>query len=66
MRKLPQIEELTTAMHSEFTVSEETDIKHRCWTAWECIEDGDFSFDKACQVYNVTKEKMLIYTLSSI
>lgn len=24
-------EELTTKMHSEFSVSEETDIKHRVW-----------------------------------
>jgi len=32
-------EELTTAMHKEFTVSRRQDEKHRCFAAWS-IYDG--------------------------
>lgn len=33
-------EELTTKMHSEFSVDSETEILHRCITLW-CYAGGD-------------------------
>ena len=32
-------DELTEKMHSEFTISEQDEIKHRCWSALEMINN---------------------------
>ncbi len=47
-------EELTEAMHSEFTVDEETEIKHRCFSALECISEFNYPIEKAVKIYNVS------------
>ena len=50
-------EELTTAMHSEFTVDAETDLKHRCWSVYRCIERG-MSLATAIDVYEIEIEDL--------
>ena len=45
-------EELTTAMHAEFTVDEETDLKHTCWAALGCIANR-MKVDRAIDIYEI-------------
>lgn len=48
-------EELTTKMHSEFSVDAETEILHRCITLW-CYAGGDEAkagFAELCASYNI-------------
>lgn len=47
-------EELTEAMHSEFTVDEEIEIKHRCFSAIERIIEYNYTIDQAAKICNVT------------
>jgi hypothetical protein len=47
-------EELTTKMHSEFQVSEETDLKHRCFSALECMTEFGYSAKDAADIYGVS------------
>lgn len=47
-------EELTTKMHNELRVSEKDDLKHRCFSALECMNDFDYSIEDAAEIYNVT------------
>ena len=49
-------EELTTKMHSEFSIEEETDVKHRCFCALKCIKDYFYSIEKASILYDVSPE----------
>lgn len=46
-------EELTAAMHSEFTVDDETDLKLKCWSALDCIKGG-LSVECVLSMYAVT------------
>ena len=46
-------EELTTAMHSEFTISDETDRMHRVWTAQELEAEG-YPLAEALEMQQVT------------
>lgn len=39
-KKSEQQDELTEAMHSEFTIDAETEIKHKCYAALGCVQDG--------------------------
>lgn len=49
-------EELTTKMHSEFTVSEITDIKHKCSCAVSDMEQYNYSIEKAALIYQIKIE----------
>lgn len=57
MRELK--EELTTLMHSEFTVSNDTDKKIRCWTALKSLNGNleNPGAGKECKSYGVTLEE---------
>ena len=53
-------EELTTAMHSEFKVSEETDIKHRAMNVWYYgMYKTEEEIKEACKTYGLTYEQAL-------
>ncbi len=47
-------EELTSKMHREFQVSDETDVKHRCFSALECIYEYNYSIEDAAEIYGIT------------
>jgi len=56
-------EELTTLMHSEFTIDAETEIMHKAWTAWECIDSNiahnrPADVDRECKYYGITIEQL--------
>ncbi len=54
-------DELTEAMHSEFTIDEETEIKHKCIIVW-CKMGGDETdpdFPKLCNSYGITTEQAI-------
>lgn len=58
---MPLKEELTTKMHSEFSVSPETEIKLRCGCVWDDL-DGNASraeIEKEASLYGVTYEQCL-------
>lgn len=50
-------EELTTKMHSEFTITDEEDIEIRAWTAESTIKDGLFTVEEACRRYGITLDQ---------
>ncbi len=56
-RTYPKADELTTAMHSEFTISKETEISHKVHAAYSTVKDGVFSLTRALLAYGVTKEQ---------
>ena len=47
-------DELTEAMHSEFTVDAETDRQHRLASARSTVGMGGFTAAKAAEVYGFT------------
>lgn len=52
-------EELTTKMHSEFEVDEETELLHRCITIWcytGCKSENDVDSLSICKQYGVPPE----------
>ena len=54
-------DELTTAMHSEFKIDAETEIKHRAGCVW-CLLDGNASrkdIEKWSSKYGVTYEQCM-------
>lgn len=51
-------EELTTEMHSEFSVSEETDRKHIIITAQGVVDDGLMTKTEALKAYGLNKEDL--------
>lgn len=55
-------EELTSKMHSEFDVDNETEISHRVHTVITTVEDGDFTLKEALEVYNVTRSQYEKYS----
>ncbi len=50
----PERDELTDAMHATFTISDETDMKHRVWTSMELEASGDYSLSEALEMQQVT------------
>ena len=61
---LAMIEELTTKMHSEFTVSPETEIKHGVWGLLSTCEDCGTSIDDELKFSILTKEQVEKYKAS--
>lgn len=55
-------EELTTKMHSEFGVDNDTRRKHVTWTALSVIASGFMSEAVAMKKYNVTDKEIEKYT----
>lgn len=56
-------DELTSEMHSEFEVDEETDIIHRCislWCLWKA-KDTDPDFARHCTNFGLTVEQAMKY-----
>jgi hypothetical protein len=49
-------EELTEKMHSEFSVTKSTDIKHIVFSAIACMRDLDYSIEKVCKIYSITEQ----------
>lgn len=54
-------DELTEAMHSEFTVDEDTDQKHATWTALDVIDSGAMTKAEAMEEYGITEEDLIKY-----
>lgn len=59
-------EELTTKMHSEFTVSAETEIKHRAGCVWGMLYREKMTNDKTqlsyeCKLYGISVEQAMKY-----
>jgi hypothetical protein len=59
-KKLKQ-DELTTKMHSEFSVSEETEKKHVVFTALKVIDSKVMTKSKAMAVYAITQADVKKY-----
>jgi hypothetical protein len=55
-------EELNTKMHSEFIVSEENNVKHKCFAALRDMSKFNYSIDKASKTYNVSISQIESYT----
>ena len=55
------MEELTTKMHSEFNISNDLEIKHRCFNALEDHIIYSDSIETVTVRYNVTEKQMNIY-----
>lgn len=51
-------DELTEAMHSEFTVDAETDRQHRLATARSTVSLGMFTAAEAAEAYGFTEEEV--------
>ena len=55
-------EELTTKMHSEFSVDEETEIKHKAMCIWNYnMYKTEAEIREACKSYGITYEQALAY-----
>ncbi len=54
-------EELTTAMHTEFTVDAETDLKHRVWVLLSECDRLNRDYKKLLEVYELTEEDVKKY-----
>lgn len=54
-------EELTTKMHSEFSVDEETDIRHRCISLWNLFraDESNPRFPDQCRSFGLTVEQAM-------
>ncbi|WP_125921729.1 hypothetical protein [Hymenobacter lapidarius] len=57
-RRGPMQDELTEAMHGEFTVDAETDRQHRLASARSTVEMGMFTAAKAAEAYGFTVEEI--------
>lgn len=57
-------DEMTEKMHSEFTISKETEIKHLCWSALERIYKYNYTLLEVCEVINVTPEQIELHRQS--
>lgn len=53
-------EELTEAMHAEFTIDAESELKEKYWAAFDSINDG-MSVEDVIQVFGVTDEGLKKY-----
>lgn len=47
-------EELTTKMHSEFIISDDEDLKQRCWCALKQLQSGDWLLESVAKSFSVT------------
>lgn len=54
-------DELTTKMHSEFTISKQTEIKLKVYCALSDIKEFKYSIEKVCKLYGITKENIELY-----
>ena len=54
----PMQDELTEAMHSEFTIDAETDRQHRLDTARRTVHLGLFAAAKAAEAYGFSLEEV--------
>ena len=54
-------EELTTKMHSEFSVDNETDIRHRCISLWNLLraDEADPGFPDYCRDFGLTVDQAM-------
>jgi len=57
-------EELTTKMHSEFTIDHEIDIQNRVWSLMRNAEMTEKNPDDLLSIYNLTKEELDKYRQS--
>lgn len=57
-------DEFTSKMHEEFSVDNETEIKHRCWSALTMITDTTNKEEVArwANIYMVTVEDVLKFS----
>jgi hypothetical protein len=56
-------EELNTKMHSEFTVSDEIDVKHQCFAALKDMTKFNYTIEKASKTYGVSISQIESFTL---
>lgn len=49
-------EELTAAMHSEFTVDAETEIKHRVWSLLSSCKNQSKTVEELIEQYELTMD----------
>ena len=54
----PMQDELTEAMHSEFTIDAEADRQHRLDTARRTVRSGLFAAAKAAEAYGFSLEEV--------
>ena len=64
-KREPMQDELTEAMHGEFTVDAETDRQHRLDTARWTVRQGLFTAARAAEVYGFPLEKVAAPGLNS-
>lgn len=57
----PLKEELTTAMHSEFSVDEETEIRHQVWACCRRILADGMSVNLAAPIYGLSLEQFVTH-----
>lgn len=54
----PMQDELTEAMHAEFTIDAEMDRQHRLATARSTVQTGTFTAARAAEVYGFSLEEV--------
>ncbi|NDV81341.1 hypothetical protein [Bacteroides sp. 51] len=57
-------EELTTAMHSEFTVDAETDLKHRVWSILSSCKNQNKTVNELIDQYDLSMDDIEKYKQS--
>jgi len=58
MAKRKNKEELTTKMHSEFTVTDEMDRKHITWSVLDMIDQKVLTKAEAMEIYGITQKDL--------
>ncbi|SHJ05701.1 hypothetical protein SAMN05443429_10881 [Cruoricaptor ignavus] len=53
----PVEDEFTEAMHEEFTVPDEVDVKHRVWSLIWFLEIGEFTLEELLTEFRLTREQ---------
>jgi hypothetical protein len=54
-------EELTAKMHSEFTISKQTEIKHKVFCALSDVKEFKYSIKEVCKLYGITEKDIDLY-----
>lgn len=54
-------EELTTKMHAEFSVSDKTELNHKCFCAISDMNLFSYSLEKAASIYGITTQELQKY-----
>jgi hypothetical protein len=57
-KKLSNYDELTEKMHSEFTISKETELKIKVMIAKEDMKEFSYSVSEICELYDLTEEEL--------